>query len=128
MTKTKDFEFDFQTAIATLDREVMEDILFSQFHVHGVKSEIACCTYKGVPLYLLRCGNGISYVCTRAQALYFTKQMTYVDWTFKPDSKAFRVFPALVNVQHKSKGAQFGIHYVSLAKSHEYALPVVLHI
>lgn len=118
--------WDFQTAIATLDKEVMEDIVWKQFHVHGVNPEIACCTYKGVPLYLIRCNNGISYVCTRAQALYFTKQLYYVEWTLKQDPAAFRVFPALVNIQHKDKGAQYGTHYVSLAKSHEYAAPAVL--
>jgi len=127
-TLTSTANWDFQTAIATLDRAVMEDILFSQFNAHGVKSEIDCTTYKGVPLYLIRCCNGISYVCTRAQALYFTKQMWHVEWTFKYNPAAFRVFPALVNIQHKDKGAQFGTHYVSFAKSHEYALPIVKHI
>lgn len=112
--------WDFQTAIATLDKQVMEDIVWKQFHVHGVSPEIACCTYNGVPLYLIRCNNGISYVCTRAQALYFTKQLYYVEWTLKQDPAAFRVFPALVNIQHKDKGAQYGTHYVSLAKSAEY--------
>lgn len=112
--------WDFQTAIATLDKKVMDDIVWTQFHVHGVNPEIACCTHKGVPLYLIRCGNGISYVCTRAQALYFTKKLYYVEWTLKQDPAAFRVFPALVNIQHKDKGAQYGTHYISLAKSAEY--------
>lgn len=109
-----------QTAIATIDRDVMEDLLFSQFHVHGVSEEVACCTYKGVPLYLIRCNNGISYVCTRGQALYFMKQMPYVSWHLYEDAAAFRVYPKLDNIQHKEKGAQFGVHYISIAKSHGY--------
>lgn len=117
---------DFQTAIATLDKTVMDDLVWNQFHVHGVIPEIACTTHKGVPLYCIRCCNGVSYVCTRAQALYFTKQMDYVDWTFKQDASAFRVFPELVNIQHKEKGAQYGTHYTSLSKSHEYAPHAVL--
>lgn len=120
--------WDFQTAIATLDRAVMEDILATQFYKHGISTDIACCTYKGVPLYLLRCRNGISYVCTRAQALYFIRALNEhgVQFTLTDDATAFRVFPALVNIQHKDKGAQFGTHYVSLSKSHEYELPAVL--
>ena len=122
------FNWDFQTAIATLDRKVMEGILNTQFCRYGVSTDIARCRHKGVPLYLIRCKNGVSYVCTRAQALYFIaylnaqgEQFTYTD-----DATAFRVFPDLVNIQHKDKGAQYGTHYVSLAKSSEYAAPVVL--
>ena len=126
--QNRSLHFDFQTAIATLDRAVMDDILNTQFIAHGVSTEIACCMHKGVPLYLIRCNSGISYVCTRAQALYFTKQLADTPFTFTHDPAAFRVFPALVNIQHKDKGSQFGTHYVSFAKSHEYALPIVLHI
>jgi hypothetical protein len=120
--------FELQTAIATIDKAVMEDLLFSQFHVHGVSAEVACCTYKGVPLYLIRCNNGVSYVCTRGQALYFMKQMYYVPWHLYEDASAFRVYPKLDNIQHASRGAQFGVHYISIAKSHDYATPAVLPI
>lgn len=120
--------FELQTAIATIDKPVMEDLLFSQFHVHGVSPDVACCTYNGVPLYLIRCNNGVSYVCTRGQALYFMKQMYYVPWHLYDDASAFRVYPKLDNIQHKDKGAQFGVHYVSIAKSHDYAIPAVLPI
>ena len=119
---------EIQTAIATIDKTVMEDLLWSQFHVHGVSKEVACCTYKGVPLYLIRCNNGVSYVCTRGQALYFMKQMYYVPWQLYEDASAFRVYPKLDNIQHKEKGAQFGVHYVSMAKSHEFTAPTVLPI
>lgn len=122
--RTSATNWDFQTAIATLDRKVMDDIAV-QLCRYGVSSDIARCRHKGVPLYLLRCKNGISYVCTRAQAFYFINhlggQFTYTD-----DATAFRVFPDLVNIQHKDKGAQYGTHYVSLAKSKEYAAPIVL--
>lgn len=114
--------WDFQTAIATLDRNVMDDILAKQFYSYGVSTDIACCTYKGVPLYLMKCNNGISYVCTRAQALYFIRHLNEhgVQFTLTDDATAFRVFPVLVNIQHKDKGAQYGTHYISLAKSAEY--------
>ena len=121
--------WDFQTAIATLDRNVMDDILTKQFYRHGVSTDIACCTYKGVPLYLIRCKNGVSYVCTRAQALYFIRHLNEygVQFTLTDDATAFRVFPVLVNIPHKDKGAQYGTHYISLAKSAEYRdLPAVL--
>lgn len=114
--------WDFQTAIATLDRNVMDDILAKQFYRYGISTDIACCTYKGVPLYLMKCNNGISYVCTRAQTLYFIRHLNEhgVQFTLTDDATAFRVFPALVNIQHKDKGAQYGTHYISLAKSAEY--------
>ena len=120
--RTSAINWDFQTAIATLDRKVMEDILTTQFYTHGVLFNIACCSYKGVPLYLIRCKNGVSYVCTRAQALYFIRHLNEhgVHFKFTDDATAFRVFPDLVNIQHKDKGAQYGTHYISLAKSAEY--------
>lgn len=126
--RTSAIDWDFQTAIATLDRKVMDDILTTQFYTHGVLFNIACCSYKGVPLYLIRCKNGISYVCTRAQALYFISHLNAhgVHFRFTEDSTAFRVFPELVNIQHKDKGAQYGTHYTSLAKSKEYVAPIVL--
>lgn len=119
---------DFQTAIATLDRKVMEDILTTQLCRYGVSSDIARCRHKGVPLYLICCKNNISYVCTRAQALYFITHLNAqgVQFTFTDDATVFRVFPELVNIQHKDKGAQYGTHYISLAKSSEYTAPVVL--
>lgn len=122
-------DWDFQTAIATLDRNVLDDILATQFYKHGVSTDIAYCTHKGVPLYLIRCENGISYVCTRAQARYFICKLNEhgVQFTLTDDVTAFRVFPALVNIQHKDKGAQYGTHYVSFAKSRDYRdTPVVL--
>ena len=120
--------WDFQTAIATLDRKVMHDILTTQFYAHGVSANISCCSYKGVPLYLMRCKNGVSYVCTRAQAKYFVFYLNAqgVQFTFTDDVTAFRVFPELVNIQHKDKGAQYGTHYISLSKSSEYTMPIVL--
>ena len=126
--RTSPINWDFQTAIATLDRKVMEDILNTQFCRYGVSSDIARCSHKGVPLYLIHCENGVSYVCTRAQALYFIAHLNAqgVQFAFTDDATAFRVFPDLVNIQHKDKGAQYGTHYVSLAKSSEYASPVVL--
>ena len=121
--------FEIQTAIPTIDRTVMEDILWSQFHVHGVQPEVATTMYKGVPLYLIRCRDGISYVCTRGQALYFMKQMEYyVDFILYSDPAAFRVYPPMANMQHREKGCQYGVTYVSLAKSHEYAEHAVLPI
>ena len=122
------FNWDFQTAIATLDRKVMDDILNTQLCRYGVSSDIACCRYKGVPLYLIRCENGVSFVCTRAQAFYFINHLNAhgVSFEFTDDATAFRVFPDLVNIQHKDKGAQYGTHYTSLAKSKEYAAPIVL--
>lgn len=127
--RTSAINWDFQTAIATLDRKAMEDILTTQFYAHGVFTAIACCSYKGVPLYLIRCKNGVSYVCTRAQALYFISHLNEhgVHFKFTDDATAFRVFPPLVNIQHKDKGAQYGTHYISLAKSKEYKdAPAVL--
>ena len=125
---TNAINWDFQTAIATLDRKVMEDILNTQFCRYGVSSDIARCRHKGVPLYLIRCKNGVSYVCTRAQALYFIPRLNAQgeQFTYTDDATVFRVFPDLVNIQHKDKGAQYGTHYVSLAKSKEYVAPVVL--
>ena len=123
------FNWDFQTAIPTLDRKVMDDILTTQFYTHGVLFNIACCSHKGVPLYLIRCKNGVSYVCTRAQALYFIPRLNAQgeQFAYTDDATAFRVFPDLVNIQHKDKGAQYGTHYVSLAKSKDYKdAPVVL--
>ena len=128
-TSATNLDWDFQTAIATLDRKVMNDILTTQFYTHGVLFNIACCSYKGVPLYLIRCKNNISYVCTRAQALYFISHLNAhgVHFKFTNDATAFRVFPPLVNIQHKDKGAQYGTHYTSLAKSKEYKdAPAVL--
>ena len=122
-------DWDFQTAIATLDRKVMDDILTTQFCRYGVSRDIACCSHKGVPLYLIRCENGVSYVCTRAQALYFISHLNEhgVHFKFTDDATAFRVFPDLVNIQHKDKGAQYGTHYISLTKSKEYKdAPAVL--
>lgn len=127
--RTSSINWDFQTAIATLDHKVMEDILTTQFCRYGVSSDIACCSHKGVPLYLIRCKNGVSYVCTRAQAFYFMTHLNEhgVHFKFTDDATAFRVFPALVNIQHKDKGAQYGTHYVSLAKSQDYKdAPAVL--
>ena len=120
--------YDFQTAIATLDRKVIDDILTTQFCKYGVNSDIARCRHKGVPLFLIRCKNGISYVCTLAQAQYFVFHLINqgVQFTYTDDATAFRVFPDLVNIQHKDKGAQYGTHYTSLAKSKEYAAPIVL--
>lgn len=125
---TSAINWDFQTAIATLDRKVMDDILTTQLCRYGVSSDIARCRHKGVPLYLIRCKNGISYVCTLAQAQYFVYHLSAqgVNFRFTEDATAFRVFPDLVNIQHKDKGAQYGTHYVSLAKSKEYAAPIVL--
>ena len=119
---------DIQTAIATLDRNVMDDILTTQFCKYGVSSDIARCRHKGVPLFLIRCKNGISYVCTLAQAQYFVFHLNAhgVSFEFTDDATAFRVFPDLVNTQHKDKGTQYGVHYVSFAKSREYNAPVVL--
>ena len=116
---------DFQTAIATLDREVMEDITTTQFLRYGIDRTICATIVKGVPLYLLRCNNGISYVCTRAQAMYFTRKIGG-DFSLKREDTAFRVYPALVNIQHKEKGAQYGTHYRSFVKSHEYEKHAVL--
>lgn len=126
--RTSAINWDFQTAIATLDRKVMEDILTTQFCKYGVSSDIARCSYKGVPLYLIRCENGVSYVCTRAQAFYFINHLNAHGGSFEftDDITAFRVFPELVNIQHKDKGAQYGTHYISLAKSKEYAGVTVL--
>lgn len=126
--RTSAINWDFQTAIPTLDRKVMKDILTTQFYAHGVFFNIACCSYKGVPLYLIRCKNNISYVCTRAQAFYFISHLNAhgVHFRFTEDATAFRVFPDLVNIQHKDKGAQYGTHYVSLAKSKEYSALTVL--
>lgn len=121
--------FELQTAIATLDKTVMVDILHSQFYAHGVSPIIEYCKYKGVPLYLMHSNDGIGYVCTRAQMLYFTKQLYYIaDWQFIENPVAFRVFPQLAHMQHREKGAQFGVTYTSLAKSHEYAEHAVLPI
>lgn len=111
---------DFQTAIATLDKTVMDDIVTTQFRAHGVNNTIYTTTVKGVPLYLIQCTNGISYVCTRAQALYFVRHLADHAFTFKQAPKMFRVFPAIVNIQHSAKGAQFGTHYTSLAKAHDF--------
>ena len=121
-------DWDFQTAIPTLDRKVMEDILVTQFCRYGVSSDIARCRHKGVPLFLIRCKNGISYVCTLAQAQYFVYYLINQggQFTYTDGDTAFRVFPDLVNIQHKDKGAQYGTHYISLAKSKEYAAPIVL--
>ena len=124
-TSATNLDWDFQTAIPTLDRKVMDDILTTQFCRYGVSSDIACCRHKGVPLYLIRCENGVSFVCTRAQAFYFINHLN-VSFEFTEDATAFRVFPELVNIQHKDKGAQYGTHYTSLAKSKEYAAPIVL--
>ena len=126
--RTSAINWDFQTAIATLDRKVMDDILTTQFCRYGVSSDIARCRYKGVPLFLIRCKNGISYVCTLAQAQYFVYHLINQggQFTYTDDATAFRVFPDLVNIQHKDKGAQYGTHYTSLAKSKEYAAPIVL--
>lgn len=120
--------WDFQTAIATLDRKVLEDILTTQFYAHGVFSDIACCRHKGVPLYLMRCKNGVSYVCTKGQALYFIHHLTAhgAQLTFTDDATAFRVFPETGNAQHKDKGAQYGVRYVSLTKNREFNAPIVL--
>ena len=121
--------WDFQTVIATLDRNVMESILTSQFYAYGVYKDVACCRHKGVPLYLIRCKNGVSYVCTKGQAFYFIHHLNAQgeQFTYTDDATAFRVFPDLVNIQHKAKGAQYGTHYVSLAKSKDYKdAPVVL--
>ena len=119
---------DFQTAIATLDRTVMEDILTTQFYTHGVLTNIACCRSKGVPLYLMRCKNGVSYVCTRGQALYFIQHLNAhgIHFTFTDDATAFRVFPDIVNTQHKAKGTQYSVQYTSLTKNREYNAPIVL--
>lgn len=127
-TNQRNCNWDFQTAIATLDRNVMEDILTTQFYEHGVFTDIACCKHKGVPLYLMRCKNGVSYVCTRGQALYFIQHLNAhgVSFEFTDDATAFRVFPDLINTQRKDKGIQYGPHYTSLSKSKEYAAPVVL--
>lgn len=127
-TSATNLDWDFQTAIAALDRKVMDDILTTQFCRYGVSSDIARCRHKGVPLYLIRCKNNISYVCTRGQALYFINHLNAhgVSFKFTEDATAFRVFPDLVNIQHKDKGAQYGTHYTSLAKSKEYAAPIVL--
>lgn len=120
--------WDFQTAIATLDRNVMEDILTTQFYTHGVFTDIACCTRKGVPLYLIRCKNGVSYVCTKGQALYFIRHLNAHGIHFKltDDATAFRVFPDIAHTQHKDKGAYYGVQYTSLAKNREYDAPIVL--
>ena len=118
---------DFQTTIPTLDRVVMEDLATEQFGAHGVLPTIECCLYKGVPLYLMHCGNGVSYVCTRAQMLYFTKNLAG-NFTFRQDASAFRVYPEMSNMQHREKGAQYGVTYTSLAKSHEYGERAVLAI
>ena len=120
--------WDFQTAIATLDRNVMESILTTQFYAQGVFSDIACCRHKCVPLYLIRCKNGMSYVCTKGQALYFIHNLVThgVQLTFTDDTTAFRVFPETKNVQHKDRGAQYCVQYVSLAKNREFAAPIVL--
>lgn len=120
--------WDVQTAIATLDRNVMESILTAQFYAHGVFSDIACCRHKGVPLYLIRCKNGVSYVCTKGQALYFIHHLTAhgAQLTFTDDATAFRVFPETRNAQHKDRGAQYGVQYVSLAKNREFTAPIVL--
>ena len=127
---TNQLNCDIQTAIATLDRNVMEDILTTQFYTHGVFFDIACCRHKGVPLYLMRCKNGVSYVCTRGQALYFIQHLNAhgIHFTFTDDATAFRVFPDLVNTQHKTKGTQYGVHYTSLAKNREYSAPIVLSL
>lgn len=120
--------WDVQTAIATLDRKVMDDILATQFCRYGVNSDVARCSHKGVPLYLIRCKNGVSYVCTKGQALYFIHNLTAhgTQFTFTDDATAFRVFPETRNAQHKDRGAQYGVRYVSLAKNREFAAPIVL--
>lgn len=120
--------WDFQTAIATLDRNVMERLLTTQFYAHGVFSDIACCSHKGVPLFLIRCKNGVSYVCTKGQALYFIRHLNAhgAQFTFTDDATAFRVFPETMNAQHKDRGAQYGVKYVSLAKNREFTAPIVL--
>ena len=126
--RTNAINWDFQTAVPTLDRKVIDDILTTQFCKYGVSSDIARCRHKGVPLFLIRCKNGISYVCTLAQAQYFVFHLIAQGgkFTYTDDATAFRVFPDLVNIQHKDKGAQYGTHYTSLAKSKEYAAPIVL--
>lgn len=120
--------WDFQTVIATLDRNIMESILTTQFYSYGVFLDIACCRYKGVPLYLIRCKNGVSYVCTKGQALYFIHHLTAhgVSFTFTDDATAFRVFPETRNARHKDRGAQYGVQYVSLSKNREFTAPIVL--
>lgn len=120
--------WDFQTVIATLDRNVMESILTTQFYAHGVFLNIACCRHKGVPLYLIRCKNGVSYVCTKGQAFYFIHHLNAhgVQFTFTDDATAFRVFPEIRNAQHKNKGVQYGVHYTSLVKNREFTAPIVL--
>ena len=120
--------WDIQTVIATLDRNVMESILTSQFYAYGVYKDVACCRHKGVPLYLIRCKNGVSYVCTKGQAFYFIHHLNAhgTSFEFTDDATAFRVFPTILNSQHKDKGAQYGVKYVSLAKNREFAAPIVL--
>ena len=120
--------WDFQTVIATLDRNVMESILTSQFYAYGVYKDVACCRHKGVPLYLIRCKNGVSYVCTKGQAFYFIHHLNAhgTSFEFTDDATAFRVFPTILNSQHKDKGAQYGVKYVSLAKNREFTAPIVL--
>ena len=113
-----------QTAIATIDREVMQDIASTQFMAHGFSREILTTTYKGVPLYLMHCDNGIDYVCTRAQMQYFVIKLANklnTVFHFREDRGAFRVYPKLNNLQHKDKGAQYGTTYTSIAKSHGYS-------
>ena len=120
--------WDFQTVIATLDRTVMESILTTQFYTHGVYKDVACCRHKGVPLYLIRCKNGVSYVCTKGQALYFISHLDAygTSFEFTDDATAFRVFPETRNAQHKDRGAQYGVQYVSLSKNREFTAPIVL--
>lgn len=117
------YTIDIQTAIPTIDREVMHDILYTQLLQHGTNAVITTATIKGVPLYLIKCNNGVSYVCTRAQALYFINNLQQYghNFIFKEDATAFRVLPQLVNIQHASKGAQYGTHYINISKAHGYS-------
>lgn len=118
-----------QTAIATLDREVMHDLVTTQFLVHGFSRVIYTTKHKGVPLYLLHCNNGIDYVCTLAQMQYIIMHLankTNTIFYYKTNSHAFRVYPTIKNLQHNLKGAQYGVVYTSLAKAHNYSgcLPI----
>ncbi len=118
-----------QTAIATIDREVMHDLVTTQFLTHGFSRIIYTTVHKGVPLYLMQCSNGVGYVCTLAQMQYIVRHLankTNTVFYYKKAPNTFRVYPTIKNLQHNLKGAQYGVVYTSLSKAHNYTgcLPI----
>lgn len=113
-----------QTAIATIDRTVMHDLVTTQFLKHGFSRIIYTTVHKGVPLYLMQCSNGVGYVCSLAQMQYIVMHLankTNAIFYYKKAPQAFRVYPTIKNLQHNLKGAQYGVVYTSLGKTHGFS-------